>query len=167
MEKMSKEKEKPNTSRRSSRYHQGRFRPKNPEKYQGDPSQIWFRSSWERILMRWLDHHPSILSWGSEEITIPYISPVDNKRHRYFPDFIVKKKSKDGSINTVVIEVKPKKELFPPKEPRRKGKRYLTEMATYAINQEKWEAAKRFCKEFGWEFVVMTEDELFGKGKNK
>ena len=109
--------------------------------------------------MKYLDDSPNIIWWASEELPIKYISPVDNKVHRYFPDFIVKLKKKDGSTKTVVMEIKPEKQTKLPKQTR-KTKRFIQETATYAVNQEKWRAADIFCKEHGWEFMVLTEKDL-------
>jgi len=139
--------------------HKGWFTPKNPKKYNGDPNNIIYRSSWEKRVMKWLDEHPKVIWWCSEELVIPYRSPVDNKMHRYFPDFIVKMRQKDGSVMTYVLEIKPHAQTKMPTQKRR-TKRYLQEAATYAVNQEKWRAADIFCKEHGWQFKVLTEKEL-------
>ena len=137
----------------------GWFRPKNPKKYNGDPTNIVYRSSWEHRVMKYLDDSPNIIWWASEELPIKYVSPVDNKVHRYFPDFIAKIKKRDGSIKTVVMEIKPEKQTKLPKQTR-KTRRFIQETATYAVNQEKWRAADLFCKEHGWEFMVLTEKDL-------
>ena len=84
-----------------------RWTPKNPQKYAGNANDIWARSSWERLVMQWLDMNDSVIHWSSEELIIKYLSPVDNRVHRYFPDFIVKVKKKDGLVATYVLEVKP------------------------------------------------------------
>jgi hypothetical protein len=139
--------------------YKGWFKPKNPQKYKGDPNNIVFRSSWENRVMKWLDEHPQVIWWGSEELHIPYISPVDNKKHRYFPDFIAKIKQKDGKVMTYLIEVKPEKQTKMPTQTR-KTKRFIQEAATYAVNQEKWRAADIFCQEHGWKFLIMTEKDL-------
>lgn len=139
--------------------HKGWFTPKNPKKYNGDSTNIIYRSSWELKVMKWLDEHPKVIWWNSEELVIPYRSPVDNKMHRYFPDFIVKMRKKDGLVMTYVLEIKPHAQTKMPTQKRR-TKRYLQEAATYAVNQEKWRAADIFCKEHGWQFKVLTEKEL-------
>jgi hypothetical protein len=139
--------------------YKGRFAPKNPQKYKGDPSNIVYRSSWELRMMKYLDDHPSVIWWASEELPIPYYSPVDKRVHRYFPDFIVKMKGRDGKERTVIIEVKPEKQTKPPTQ-KRKTKRFLEEAVTYAINEAKWKAADLFCKEHGWQFKIITEKEL-------
>lgn len=136
------------------------YRPSFPKKYKGDPNNIICRSSWERKFCRWCDLNESILEWGSEEFFIPYISPVDNRVHRYFPDFIVKVKESSGQIKTYIIEVKPKKQTFPPKTPKRQTKSYLYECKTYAVNQAKWKAAEEFCADRKIEFKIITEEEL-------
>jgi hypothetical protein len=137
----------------------GFFKPKNPKKYNGDSTNIVYRSSWELRVMKWLDEHPKIIWWNSEELVIPYRSPVDNKMHRYFPDFIAKMRQKDGLVMTYVIEIKPDSQTKMPTQ-KRKTKRYLQEAATYAVNQEKWRAADIFCQEHGWKFLVLTEKHL-------
>jgi hypothetical protein len=139
--------------------YSGRFLPKNPKKYNGDSNNIIYRSSWEVRVMKYLDDHPNVLWWSSEELAIPYKSPIDNKVHRYFPDFIAKMKRKDGSVMTYVLEVKPEKQTKMPVK-RKKTQTYINETVTYAINQEKWRAAELFCFEHGWQFKLITEREL-------
>ena len=140
--------------------YSGFFRPKNPNKYVGDASNIVYRSSWEVKVMDWLDRNPDIISWASEELIVPYISPVDGKRHRYFPDFIVKIKTKEGKLKTLMIEVKPKKQTKPPEVKKRVTKQYINEVTTWGVNQAKWKAADEFCLDRGWEFMIITEDHL-------
>jgi hypothetical protein len=139
--------------------YKGWFRPKNPSKYKGNATNIIYRSNWELRVMKWLDGNPAVIWWASEELPIPYVSPVDNKVHRYFPDFIVRTKRKDGSEQTSILEVKPHKQTMRPTQ-KRKTQRYLAEVATYAVNQAKWKAADLFCKEHGWQFQLITEKEL-------
>lgn len=146
--------------------HKGRFRPDKPSKYRGDPSNIIYRSSWELKFMRWCDRHPHVLEWGSEEIIVPYESPVDKKMHRYFPDFVIKKINRDKTVSTVMVEIKPKAQTTPPDPSKattdkgKKSRRYLNEVMTYGVNQAKWQAAEEYCSQKGWHFVVMTEDHL-------
>ena len=140
--------------------YKGKYYPSFPRKYKGDPTNIIYRSLWERKFMVYCDKNTKILEWGSEEIAIPYLSPVDGKVHRYFPDFYVKLKERTGKIKKYIIEVKPKKQLKPPAKPKRQTKSYLYEAYEYARNQAKWKAASSFCKDRLYEFKVMTEDEL-------
>jgi len=137
-----------------------RYYPEYPNKYKGNPNNIICRSSWERKFCRWCDLNENVLEWGSEEFWIPYKSPVDNRVHRYFPDFIIKVKEKTGELKTYIIEVKPKKQTVPPKQKSRVTKSYINEVKTYAINQAKWKAADEFCKDRLIEFKIITEDEL-------
>jgi hypothetical protein len=139
--------------------YKGWFKPRNPSKYKGDPNGIVYRSSWELRVMKYLDDNPAVVWWASEELPIRYISPIDNKVHRYFPDFIVRTKRKDGQETTMVLEVKPYRQTQMPVQKRRTQK-FINEMATYAVNQEKWKAADLFCKEHGWQFKLITEKEL-------
>jgi hypothetical protein len=139
--------------------YKGRFVPKNPKKYNGDPNNIIYRSSWEVRVMKYLDENPNVIWWASEELPIPYRSPIDNRVHRYFPDFIVKVRRKDGLVMTYILEVKPESQTKMPVQKRR-TKKFVQEAATYAINQEKWRAADIFCKEHGWQFKILTENDL-------
>lgn len=140
-------------------YIQGRFTPRNPQKYAGDVKNIVYRSGWEANLMTRFDEHPNIILWNSEGLVIPYHSPVDGKMHRYFPDFLIKAKCPDGHIRTILIEVKPhaQTEL---RVPKRKTRKFINEAATYAINKSKWLAAEKFCKDQGWIFKIVTEKEF-------
>lgn len=140
--------------------YKGRFSPKNPKKYIGDPTNIIFRSLWELRVMKYLDENTSVLEWRSEEIAIPYKSPVDGRFHRYFPDFIVKAKAANGGTKTLMLEVKPKAQTVEPKVQSKKTRRYLTEVMTWGVNQAKWEAAREYCEDRGWEFKLITENEL-------
>ena len=140
--------------------YKSKYKPSFPRKYKGDPNNIICRSSWERRFCRWCDLNDSILEWGSEEFYIPYLSPIDNRVHKYFPDFIVKLRENSGRIKTYVIEVKPKKQTRPPKPGKKKTKSYIYEATEYAKNQAKWKAAVEFCKDHMIEFKIITEDEL-------
>ena len=140
--------------------YKGRYSPSYPRKYKGNPSNIIYRSLWERKFMVYCDLNENILEWGREEIAIPYRSPIDNRVHRYFPDFYVKLKETTGKIKKYIIEVKPKRQTKPPSRPKRQTKGYLREVYEYARNQAKWEAAVDYCKDRLYEFKVMTEDEL-------
>lgn len=139
--------------------YKGKYKPKFPEKYKGDPNNIIWRSTWEARVMKQLDENPNVLWWGSEELFIRYYNPLDNKIHRYFPDFVVKVKKKDDTTMTYLLEVKPEAQTKPPTQ-KRKTKRYLEESKTYIINQSKWKAATEFCKDHGWQFKVLTEKDL-------
>ena len=137
-----------------------KYKPSFPKKYKGDPNNIICRSSWERKFCHWCDLNENILEWGSEEFFIPYISPVDNRVHRYYPDFIIKVKENTGKIKTYVIEVKPARQTVPPKKKSRVTKSFLYEAQTYAVNQAKWKAASEWCADRLLEFKVITEKEL-------
>ncbi len=138
----------------------GRFFPKNIHKYRGDYKNIIYRSSWELKFMKYCDERSNILEWGSEEIVIPYRSPLDNRVHRYFVDFYVKVKDSNNTIKKYLIEIKPKKQTVEPKIPKRKTKSYVYEVTEYVKNQAKWSAAKDFCLDRNWQFMVLTEDNL-------
>ena len=140
--------------------YKGKFTPQNYSKYEGDPTNIIFRSGWERKAMKYLDENVNVLLWSSEEIAIPYRSPVDNRVHRYFPDFKITVRSTSGEIKTYLVEVKPLKQIQEPEKKKRITKAYITEVATWGVNSAKWEAARSFCKNKGWEFMLVTEKDL-------
>lgn len=142
----------------------GNFKPSNPQKYMGDPGKIIYRSQWELKCMLKFDTDPSILSWASEELAIPYFDPVTKNMRRYFPDFVLKIKKADGTIRVAIAEVKPSKSCDPPvPSKRRKRSSIIYEAHMYANNMAKWQAAKAFAAERDWDFMVLTEHEIFGK----
>ena len=140
--------------------YKGKYYPSFPRKYKGDPTNIIYRSLWERKFMVYCDKNQNILEWASEEIAIPYRSPIDNRVHRYFPDFYMKVKEMNGKIKRYMIEVKPAKQTKPPAKPKRQTKGYIREAYEYAKNQAKWKMAREFCADRQWEFKVVTEKEL-------
>ena len=141
--------------------YKGKYKIRNPTKYRGDPTNIVYRSLWERKFMVYCDSSDAIVEWGSEEIVIPYLSDWDGKIHRYFPDFYIKVKQHDGSLKKMIIEVKPKKQCSPPeKNPPRKTKKWYTEVKQWGINSSKWKSAKKFCDNNDMEFKILTEDHL-------
>ena len=140
--------------------YKGKYQPSYPKKYKGDPTNIVYRSLWERKFMVYCDKNENILEWGSEEVIVPYRSPIDNRYHRYFPDFYIKVRESNGKIKKMIIEIKPKRQCSPPAKPKKQTKGYLREAFEYAKNQAKWEAASEWCKDRGYIFKVFTEKEL-------
>lgn len=146
--------------------YSGRFRPKNPTKYKGDPTKIIYRSMWEFKFFRWVDEHSDVIWWASEEYVVPYVSPIDGRKHRYFPDVVLHRKLANGEQKTLMIEIKPKAQTKPPDRSKkntatgRLSRRYLNEVKTYGINDAKWKAARAFCAQRNWQFEIYTEKEL-------
>lgn len=138
------------------KYYQGKYTPENPKKYAGNVNEIVYRSGWERQLMIKFDRDRNVVLWNSEGLAIPYRSPLDGALHRYFVDFVIQVRGKDGKDKTWIIEVKPHAQTLMPKQGK-KTHRFLSEVATFAVNQSKWTAAAAFAKEQGWEFQVLTE----------
>jgi hypothetical protein len=128
-----------------SRFYKGYFTPQNPNKYKGDVSKIVYRSSWELSTFAWLDKNESVISWSSEEFSIPYLSPLDNKIHRYFPDLYITFDNK----KTYLIEIKPKNQT-----------KFKKNSITFFRNIAKWEAAYKFAEINKIEFNIWTEKEL-------
>ena len=110
--------------------------------------------------MKYCDMSPSIMEWGSEEIVIPYRSPLDGRVHRYFPDFYIKVRQSTGKIQKYIVEVKPKRQTKQPKVQRKMTKKYIYEVTEYAKNQSKWEAARQYCDDRNYKFMLITEKEL-------
>lgn len=137
---------------------QGFFKPTNPSKYVGKADGIVFRSSWELRFCRWCDANPAVLQWTSEEIVIPYFSAVDQRQHRYFVDFFIKVQKADGTVVKYLVEIKPKEQTLPPKNPR--SKFYQEQVKTYVTNQEKWKAATAWANQHDSKFIILTEYEL-------
>jgi hypothetical protein len=147
--------------KKSSNYIQGIYRPTNPSKYAGVKSPRYL-SSWELKFFRWCDNNDRVIKWGSETCKVPYISPVDGKMHKYLVDNVVHMITKSGKVDKYLIEIKPKKQTKPPtKHGNKKKTTIIYEHTMYAINQAKWHAARMFCKKHNYQFVILTEDELF------
>jgi len=140
--------------------YKGRYKPKNITKYIGDHTKVIYRSLWERKFMVYCDTTDSVLEWGSEEVVIPYLSPIDGKWHRYYVDFLVRVKTHKNIIETKLIEIKPKKQCVPPKIPEKKTRRFITEVKRWGVNSAKWKYASEFAKQKGWQFVILNEDHL-------
>lgn len=142
-------------------YRQGKYKPKNPNKYNGDSTNIIYRSSYELKMFEYCDLRENIIYWESEEKVIPYLDPITGRYKRYFPDIFIKYKDSSGNIRKALIEVKPKKDLIEPeKNPKRKTKSWIYNVQTWARNQAKWQAAKEWCKDRNIEFKIFTEQEL-------
>jgi len=138
----------------------GRFKPQHPEKYKGDPSNIIYRSSWEKDVMGWCDKSDNIVSWSSEEKCFWYYDKVTKKNRRYFPDFIIDIK-RDYGIETMVIEVKPQSQINGPNpQPKRRTKSWMYQVQTYLTNQCKWESMKSVCEDRGWSFKLLSEQDV-------
>ena len=137
--------------------YKGKFsKLKNPQKYSGDVSKIIYRSSWEREAFRWCDENPEVEEWASEEFFIPYFNPIAGRKAKYYPDLFIKMASGQCRI----IEIKPKKQTQKPAQSSRKSQKYINEVATYTINQTKWEAAVELAEKNNMTFEIWTEDEL-------
>ena len=141
--------------------YKGKYIPKNPQKYKGHPSQIIYRSLWERKFMVYCDKNDKVIEWGSEEVIVPYRSPWDGKIHRYFPDFYIKIKQSSGGVKKFIIEVKPEYQCKQPnKTPKKRTRKWYKEVQTYGINQAKWKSAIDWCANRGMEFKILTEKHL-------
>jgi hypothetical protein len=142
-----------------SKYSQGEFIPKNPQKLIGN-ARPYYRSSWELTVMNLLDNHPNVIQWASESVSIPYINPLTGKRSMYIPDFLILYKDKGGRQKAELVEVKPNKEAIAENAKSKRDK------AALMINTAKWAAAMSWCKKNGISFRILTESDLYiSKGK--
>ena len=144
------------------KFKQGLFKPKYPDKYIGQ-KPIRYLSSWELKFFRWCDDNSNVVEWASEAVIIPYVSPLDNKVHRYYTDGVVAIKESDG-IKRYIIEIKPKSQTVAPVKGKKRNSTMVYETARYAQNMAKWKAAKAWCEKHKYSFLLLTEDHL---GLNK
>ena len=140
--------------------YKGKFKPKNPQKYKGDFTNIVYRSLWELRFMKWCDMTPSVEEWGSETVIVPYVSPLDKKVHRYFVDFYIKVRNKNDATQKYLIEIKPERFTKPPVIPQKKTKRFIDEVFQYGVNEANWKAAFEFCQDRNMKFMILTEKDL-------
>ena len=133
--------------------------------YIGKSKKITYRSSWE--LMAWeklekLYHMRAIKGFAVEETVFQYISPLDDKPHRYYMDITME--LNDGTI--VFVEIKPEYQTFPPKKTRnKKESTYLNEINTYRVNLAKWNSVEDWCEKKStptkkYYFKIWTEKHL-------
>jgi hypothetical protein len=137
------------------KFVQGKFTPKNPEKYIGTRTPT-YRSSWEWAFMQFCDNNPSIQRWASEAVKIPYRDPLTGKQTIYVPDFFINYVDKNGKMHAEVIEVKPANQALKERVGRNK-----MNQAHYIKNMAKWEAARAWCKQQGIFFRVVSENDIF------
>lgn len=142
----------------SRNYSQGFFEVRNPLKYLGK-SKPKYRSGWEHAFMRFCDNNDSIVGWASESISIPYRNPLTGKMTNYIPDFLIQYRTRDNTVKTELIEIKPKKQSV------LESKMSMRDRAIVAVNYAKWDAATKWCRRQGLQFRVITEDDIFRNGK--
>ena len=150
---------------KKNNFKQGLYKPVHIEKYIGKQHPI-YRSGWELKFFKWCDCNENIIKWGSENVIIPYYSPIDDRVHRYFVDNFIIFKDKNGNYNKFLVEIKPSKQTKRPV--RTKGKKNSTmlyEQKTYVVNTAKWRAAEKWATKKGYKFIIITEKELNMKWK--
>ena len=143
------------------KWRQGVFTPTNSEKFIG--SKAVYRSGLELKFFRFCDTNPNVLKWGSENVIVPYKSPLDNRVHKYYVDNFVSIKEGNKVIN-YLVEIKPSKQTKPPQTKYRKKRHLIYEQKMFITNQAKWKAAREYCKKSGFTFIIITEKELYRKG---
>ena len=131
----------------------GYYFPLHPEKYASENKTIIYKSSLEQRFMLYLDKNPGVRWWKYEPYPLKYFDASTNKVRKYYIDFIVCVKGNPDKI--FYCEVKSKKETLKPKNPKN-----IKENLLYLKNLSKWSAATRYCKEKGYDFKLITEDQL-------
>jgi hypothetical protein len=153
--------------RKNSRYSQGYFMPKNPEKYRGDATQIIYRSGWEHRFLKFCDDNPMVLEYSSEPVGIDYWNSVDKRQAKYWIDGWMKTKNKEGYIKEWLIEIKPNKFIKPPVAPsiltEKQTWNYIRHTKAFIVNTDKFKAAKAWAKAHNMQFGIITENFLFNK----
>lgn len=148
---------------KNSGFNQGYYKPNNPSKYAG-PTPIIYRSSWERKFMMWCDKNEKVSMWSSEPVEIPYLSRQDSTKRKYYPDFYFKAIQPDKTTKEYLVEIKPKQQIIKPEPPRVNSKKALKSYKflaeQYVKNMDKYNAAKEFCSQRNWNFIVLTEETI-------
>jgi hypothetical protein len=146
--------------KKNRNYRQGIYSLVNPKKYKGNKNLVIFRSGWELKAMRFFDLNPNIIEWSSEEIIIPYQNPLTGRISRYFVDFNVTMRDKNGELKKYLIEIKPFSQTLPPIQKNKKTKSLIYQQAEYVKNQAKWQAAESWSKTHNCQFLILTEKHL-------
>lgn len=148
--------------RRKPKFIQGWYELQFPEKFKQPidnhmksykDGHVNHKSGLELKAFRYCDYNPSILEWSLEPFAIQYLSPIDSKMHRYYPDIWIRFKT--GEV--FLVEIKSSAET---KLPRKNDKMYAKKMQTFLVNQAKWQAAKGFCEVNNMHFQILTEKVL-------
>lgn len=141
-----------------SKYHQGKYKVQNPQKYAGAGAPT-FRSSWELTFMQFCDNNPNVVAWASEPVKISYMHPLTGKLTVYIPDFIITYMDNNGRKLAEVIEIKPASQSRP-EFARKRG-----EAQQVVVNYAKWEAATKWAKKRGMRFRVLNEGDIYTNTK--
>jgi len=142
------------------RWANGLYELANPSKYAGTKKPR-YRSSWEHAFMRFCDNHPSVISWASEGIQIPYRNPLTGRQSVYVPDFFIMYQNKNGKKRAELIEIKPESQT------RLNERTSQRDRLAIAINHAKWEAAAKWCRLKGVQFRIINEGDIFHHGKKR
>ena len=149
--------------RGNSGFVQGYYHPENPEKYIG-PTPIIYRSSWERKFCIMCDTKDNVLKWSSDPVEIAYISRIDGKKRKYYPDFYMKTKNEEGIEEEFMVEIKPEAQIKKPRPPLKKSKKALESYKflaeQYVKNTDKYKYAQAWCESRNMRFIVLTEKTL-------
>jgi hypothetical protein len=168
-----------NSTPNNKNYNQGNYIPKYKDKVVklNNLGGVFYRSSWEKKIMYWLDQKKEIIRWGAECLIIPYqlthfeSGTPEVKQHCYYPDFYYELKTESGEIKKVVVEVKPYKEykmvqdlnekkLVIPEKGTKKLKNFEYDLLMANKNNQKWETMIKWCNLKGYSFIIITEHQL-------
>lgn len=107
--------------------------------------------------MAYADANPAIVQWGYETAApVKYLdrSVFPPKVRRYYVDFVCKVRV-GQAYRTVWVEIKPKCETVRPG-----AKCSPKTMAVWVKNSCKWAAAIQLARLKGYEFKILTEEQL-------
>lgn len=146
--------------------HQGTYKLQNVSKYIGDPTEVFYRSSWELKFMKYCDLTPGVMKWGAEVFKIPYVDRLGHN-HNYIPDFYLETRNVNNSemMNRFLVEIKPEKETIEPVIPvgnisEKQLKRLEWEITMWQKNKHKWAYATEWCKSRDIKFWIVNESNL-------
>ena len=105
-----------------------------------------FRSTYEFAYWYMLENDNTVESFVVEPFSLPYLSPKDNKMHRYIPDVLILYKSGDLEL----VEIKPKAMIYS------------------SVVQRKASAARAYIlrNKMGAIFKFVTEEDIVNTAKD-
>jgi hypothetical protein len=109
-------------------------------------NQAAFESTLERDFMLLVDFDSEVISYEEQPVRIDYLS-ADGKAHHYTPDILVTYRQIPNSTTlkpSLLAEIKHRRDLF----------------GHWQELKPKFRAARRYAKERGWNFKIITEVEI-------
>jgi len=144
---------------KNSGFKQSYYKPRNLEKYLGS-LPIVCRSSWEKKFAIFCDTNEKVVKWSSEPLEIKYYYTLDQKFHRYYPDYFIQI-NRDGDLQSYLVEVKPIAQMTKPTPPKKLTEKAVSSFKyayeTYVKNLCKMDALKKYAESRNWKVLIITE----------